>query len=153
MHHPLGFLLSCSLSSYIISGTIIGLDDREPILNTSTLPYAAVGQIQINTTTVCTGTLVSPNYVLTAASCLYFNGQPLFQDLVSLGFQLQGSTSSVEKILSVTQIPERRVGLDYAYLQLSESLGHTFGYINVSLDLDLTEKTLELISTASVGGT
>lgn len=49
---------------------ILGHDDRV-ILDTSAWPWAAVGRVNRATGGFCTGTLVAPNLVLTAAHCLY----------------------------------------------------------------------------------
>jgi protease YdgD len=49
---------------------IMGHDDRTP-LDTQEWPWAAIGRVNRSTGGFCTGTLIGPRVVLTAAHCLY----------------------------------------------------------------------------------
>ena len=89
---PLKFLPKCALSAALMAlGTatglaqdksensgkffpgIIGKDDRK-ILDTWESPWGAIGRINVagyRSKTMCTGTLIAPNQVITAAHCLF----------------------------------------------------------------------------------
>jgi protease YdgD len=49
----------------------IGATDRRVVLDPRAVPWNAVAKVQTNIATRCTGTLVAPSTVLTAAHCLY----------------------------------------------------------------------------------
>jgi V8-like Glu-specific endopeptidase len=53
-----------------------GVDDRQPIRNiVSGFPIPAIGSLANGNTSTCTGTLISSQLVLTAAHCIFTNGQ------------------------------------------------------------------------------
>jgi protease YdgD len=49
----------------------IGVEDHRTVVDPTRPPWNAIAKIQTNIATRCTGVLVAPNKVLTAAHCLY----------------------------------------------------------------------------------
>ena len=49
----------------------IGPQDRRVVLDPTQAPWVAIAKVQTNIGTRCTGVLIAPDVVLTAAHCLY----------------------------------------------------------------------------------
>ncbi len=54
---------------------IIGDDRRIRVLNTVTFPWTAIVSIESDGAPSCSGTLIAPDYVLTAAHCILYDGR------------------------------------------------------------------------------
>ena len=80
--------------------------------------WDAVGRLNIAGQNMCTGTLVAPDMVLTAAHCLYNvkNGQEIVPSQIEFLAGLQGRTAK-----AIRQVAEAYVHPDYVYRPTGES--------------------------------
>jgi len=96
--------------------------------------WEAVGRLSISGETMCTGALVAPNLVLTAAHCLYnpATGRRVRADRITFQAGLSNGRAKAERsVVSATAHPEYRhrpngtaqVGHDLALLTLDQPIG------------------------------
>lgn len=128
-----------SLSDQV--ATIFGLDDRERPTRIETAPWRSIGKIEPSG---CTGTLVSPRLLLTAAHCVLRPGNLALIESRAYFPQLQVSTKIIEVIHSpnlilydTSNLPLgypyiNDLALDWALVQLEDPLGDQLGYVPVS---------------------
>ena len=64
-----GFLVSGSGAAELLPG--VGILDRRLAVDVRLPPWNAIAKVQTNTATRCSGALVGPDTVITAAHCLY----------------------------------------------------------------------------------
>ena len=116
---------------------VFGADNRESVPDNSMAPYSAVGKLVFSDDSFCTATLVSPNYILTAGSCIYENRVQKSKTEGMLFYPAHNSTfnnaaAAITSILGETKVPETRVGLNYVLLKLDIDYGNVYGYIPIA---------------------
>lgn len=129
----LKLLVLLMLVPSMVSAMVIGADSRVLVKSPTGLPYSAVGLIEGFDGQVCTGVLVGPDLVLTAAHCLMRNLALIpathlrFHSHYQYGASV-GETSEVESfVVDPAAAPN---GLqDWAILKLKKALGSTTGFL------------------------
>lgn len=128
-----------------------GRDDRI-LVDTTQLPWRAIGLITMPLGT-CTGTLVGPRLVLTAAHCLTEDGKTLdlpltFHAGLSRGMNA-GKSAVVDAYFApdydpASAAPGQGNGDDWGYVILADDLGLEVGYLDIHV---LTAAEIDEINT------
>ncbi|NNG03655.1 MAG: trypsin-like serine protease [Inquilinus sp.] len=134
--HPAAAQVETSLHA------LFGKDDRVFVVPEG-MPWSAVGKLTFRGSGHCSGSMVSPRVVLTAAHCLFAErGGPVFDPPTTFlaGYHMGRYAAEAEveaywvskdydyeRFLNSSSVD----GLDYAFILLSEPIGHDVGHFVV----------------------
>ncbi len=130
--------------------TIFGKDDRAEVADTTVYPYSAIGQVIAQFSdghSACSGTMVGPRHVLTAAHCLYNERLGAFADGVAfipgrVGDRAPfGDFDAVDWIVpsgyvdaKTFRYDDARMYYDIGIVTLGERAGERLGWIHYGFD-------------------
>jgi protease YdgD len=123
------------------------------LLDSSVYPWSAVGQLELGDESMCTGTLVARDVVLTAAHCLHdFSGALAPDGVFRSGFGRRGGALQAQ-ITAYFVAPrfnprmfdetDKLDGTDWAYVKLDRPLGDELGVVAIVSLTTLTGVTLD----------
>ncbi|WP_173012467.1 trypsin-like serine protease [Niveispirillum sp. SYP-B3756] len=109
----------------------VAADDARRIVDINSPPWDAVARVQTNIGSRCTGTLVAPRLVLTAAHCLYNHRTRRLLQPVSLHVLFGYALGEYRTHLTVESV---QVGAGYDGTRPGASLGHDWALLRLSGD-------------------
>lgn len=109
----------------------VGANDPRRMVDINAQPWRALGRVQTEVGSRCTGVLVGPRTVLTAAHCLFGRGTDTYVQPRSVHFLLgydRGQWAARARVTAISAAPEYRpdrgpAGADWALLTLDAAIG------------------------------
>eukprot|EP01025_Chloroclados_australasicus_P054008 TRINITY_DN639_c0_g1_i2.p2 TRINITY_DN639_c0_g1~~TRINITY_DN639_c0_g1_i2.p2 ORF type:complete len:325 (-),score=29.64 TRINITY_DN639_c0_g1_i2:237-1211(-) len=147
-----GAFKGSGVSDFMPFETIVDEDDRQYIYNTYDYPYSTVGKLEFRCQGglfSCTGTLVGPATVLTAAHCIYkFDQKEECYDFTfSPGRQRDyepfGKVEAYDWYYPYEWEETGKLEYDYGVIELWEDIGYEAGWMDYGYDCKDTVQDLE----------
>lgn len=109
-------------------------DDRTVVSESQKgLPWSAIGLLK-NSLGSCTGTLIARDMVLTAAHCVYKDGDKYTGAMTfTPNYPHNTETTSVLSTWVGTSFPGEDKSLDFAILKLRAPIGDQYGWLNIEM--------------------
>lgn len=132
---PTATAASCASQNRRIPRTIFGPDDRFSFVSQD-YPYSAIGRLQTSNNTICTGTMIAKNLVLTASHCIPWGLMPdiwiSYSPMYYEGEKPFGEVYATN-VYAIYRMPEGDIepaetAFDMAILQLESDLGNVTGW-------------------------
>ncbi|MFP7487274.1 trypsin-like serine protease [Priestia filamentosa] len=115
---------------------VVGNDDRTLVKNSSLSPYSSIALL-FSSQSVCTGSLIAEDKILTAAHCVYDKSTSSYFKETSVYPGMNndempfGGSDSVEYYVPQSYIDSGKAKYDYAVVKVAEPIGKEAGVLKV----------------------